>query len=131
MRKLIPLWHLPFEIINRIKIKGKINLKVTMDVIMNLTMFEDNMGALATVKTNKMILCSEHIAIVRYCDFFKNHCGEGTGINLVKIGTNLQKVDIFTKGLAQEKFCTMRRLMFWWKLHCNRGRRWTREGHCK
>jgi hypothetical protein len=55
--KLIPLWRLPFEIMNKMKLKGKTDLKVTMNIIMKLTMLEDNGVALATAKAIKMTPC--------------------------------------------------------------------------
>lgn len=54
---MIPLWRLPFEIMNKMKLKGKTDLKVTMNIIMKLTMLEDNGVALATAKAIKMTPC--------------------------------------------------------------------------
>jgi hypothetical protein len=67
--------------------------------------FEDNNGALATARAVKMTPTTKRIAVKYH--FFKAHVGPGTGIELVKIDTNLQKADIFTNGLAPDKFATM------------------------
>ena len=81
-------------------------------IAIKLTVFEDNNGAIATANSVKMNPRTKHIA-VKY-NFFKSHIGEESGIELVKIDTNLQKADIFTKGLAPEKFMAIRKLMAGW-----------------
>ena len=63
-------------------------------------------------KAVKMTPRTKHIAVKYF--FFKSHIGEGTGIELVKVDTLLQKADIFTKGMAPEKFVTMRMLLCGW-----------------
>ena len=75
-------------------------------------MFEDNNGAIAIANAVKMTPRTKHIAVKYH--FFKSHIGEESGIELVKIDTNLQKADIFTKGLAPEKFMAIRKLMAGW-----------------
>ena len=46
--------------------------------------------------------------------FFKEHIGEGSGIKLVKIDTEQQLADIFTKGVEEKLFVPLRnRLMGW------------------
>ena len=80
-------------------------------------MFEDNNGAIAIANAVKMTPRTKHIAVKYH--FFKSHIGEESGIELVNIDTNLQKADIFTKGLAPEKITAIRKLMagaYVWKI---------------
>jgi hypothetical protein len=81
-------------------------------VLIKSTVFEDNNGAIATARAVKMSPRTKHIAVKYF--FFKSHIGPNTGIESVKIDTLLQKADIFTKGMAPEKFVTMRKLLFGW-----------------
>ena len=75
-------------------------------------MFEDNNGAIATANAVKMTPPTKHIAVKYH--FFKSRIGEESKIELVNIDTNLQKTDIFTKGLDPKNFMTIRRLMAEW-----------------
>ena len=87
-------------------------LKGPTSVILKSTVFEDNNGAIATVNTVKMTPRTKQIGVKYY--FFKSHIGADKGILLEKIDTLLQKADIFTKGMAPEKFAAMRKLMCGW-----------------
>ena len=77
-----------------------------------LTVFEDNNGAIATANAVNMTPRTKHIDVTYH--FFKSHIGEESGIELVKIDTNLNKAYIFTKVLATEKFMEIRKLMVGW-----------------
>ena len=81
-------------------------------IAINSTVFEDNNGAIATANAVKMTPRTKHIAVKYH--LFRIHIREESGIELVKIDTNLQKVDIFTKEKAPEKFMTIRKLMSGW-----------------
>ena len=83
MRELIPTHHLLLEVATNMKLSD--NEKVTI----KSTVFEDNNGAIATAKAVKMTPRTNHIAVKYF--FFKSHIGEGTGIELVKVDTLLQK----------------------------------------
>ena len=106
MRELIPLRRLLLEIGTYMKLSfgPTCNIKSTV--------FEDNNGAIATATSVKMTPRTKHIAVKYH--FFKNHIGPGTGISLSKIDTQLQKADIFTKGLAPPTFVVLRRLLCGW-----------------
>jgi hypothetical protein len=106
MQELIPLRWLLLEIVTAMTLP-----RVTYSLIKS-TVFEDNNGAIATVTAMKMTPPTKHI-VVKY-HFFKSHIDAGTGISLSKIDTNLQKADIFTKGLAPQKFVAIRKLLCGW-----------------
>ena len=67
------------------------------NIAIKLTVLKDNNGAIATANAIKMTPSTKNIALKYH--FFKIHIGEESGIELVKIDTNLQKADIFTKGM--------------------------------
>jgi hypothetical protein len=106
MRELIPTRRLLAEICGNMRLQGG------SPVSIKSTVFEDNNGAISTAHAVKMTPRTKHIAVKYF--FFKSHIGPGTGIELVKIDTLLQKADIFTKGMAPEKFSTMRKLLCGW-----------------
>jgi hypothetical protein len=53
---------------------------------------------------------TKHIAVKYH--FFKSHIP--TGISVAKFDTNLQKADIFTKGLAPQRFVQIGKLLCGW-----------------
>jgi hypothetical protein len=106
MRELIPLRRLLLEIVTEMKLPG------VQDSVVKSTVFEDNNGAIATATAVKMTPRTKHIAVKYH--FFKSHVNDGNGITLAKIDTNLQKADIFTKGLASQKFAEIRKLLCGW-----------------
>ena len=74
--------------------------------------FEDNNGAIALANKPGGSSRTKHIHTKHW--FFKEHIGEEKGIVLVKIGTQDQIADIFTKGVEEELFVPLRnRLMGW------------------
>jgi hypothetical protein len=81
--------------------------------IIKSAFFEDNNAAISTTTiTTKMTPCTKHIAVKHH--FFKSHLNVGTGISPAKINTNLQKTDIFTKGLTPQKFTEIYKLLCAW-----------------
>jgi hypothetical protein len=106
MGELIPTRRLLSEVATKMKLEGEATVAIKS------TVFEDNNGAISTAKAVKMTPRTKHIAVKYF--FFKSHIGEGTGIELVKVDTLLQKADISTKGMAPEKFVTMRKLFCGW-----------------
>jgi hypothetical protein len=106
MRELIPLRRLLLEIVTVMKLTG------VQGSLIKSTVFEDNNGAISTATAVKMTPRTKHIAVKYH--FFKSHICEGSGISLEKIDTNLQKADIFTKGLSPVKFAEIRRLLCGW-----------------
>jgi hypothetical protein len=106
MRELIPLRRLLLEIVTEMKLPG------ITDSVIKSTVFEDNNGAISTATAVKMTPRTKHIAVKYH--FFKSYLHAGTGITIAKIDTNLQKADIFTKGLAPHKFAEIRKLLCDW-----------------
>jgi hypothetical protein len=106
MRELLPLRRLLSEIVTEMNLSG------ATDSVIKSTVFEDNNGAISTATSVKMTPRTKHIGVKYH--FFKSHLTDGSGITLDKIDTNLQKADIFTKGMAPQKFVTMRRLLCGW-----------------
>ena len=87
-------------------------LPIVQNLVIKYTVFEDNNGAIATANVVKMTPRTKHIAVKYH--FFKSHINDDSGIALAKIDTNLQKADIFTKGLAAQKFADIRKLLCRW-----------------
>jgi hypothetical protein len=110
MPELIPLRRLLLEIVQTMKLPG-----ITNSLIKS-TVFEDNNGAISIATAVWMTPRTKHIAVKYH--FFKSHIDVGTrvgtGITISKIDTNLQKADIFTKGLAPQKFAEIRKLLCHW-----------------
>jgi hypothetical protein len=106
MRELIPLRRLLLEIVLAMKLPG------VQGSVIKSTVFEDNNGAISTATAVKMTPRTKHIAVKYH--FFKSHVNEANGISLSKINTDLQKADIFTKGLSPLKFAGIRRLLCGW-----------------
>ena len=73
--------------------------------------FEDNNGALLTATSPRMTPRTKHIAVKMH--FFKDHVARGD-IKIVKVSTDDQMADIFTKGLCPEIFCRIRALLMGW-----------------
>jgi hypothetical protein len=76
-------------------------------------MWEDNNGALSLAKMEpgQMTPCSKHYAVKYH--WFRSHLSPNS-VNILKIDTNLQKANIFTKGLRVEKFRDIRKLLCGW-----------------
>ena len=106
MRDLLPMRRLLEE-------TGKVlELDLGKPAMIHSTVFEDNNGALSLALSPKMSPRTKHIAIKYH--HFRENVGESKGIRIVKIDTNLQKADIFTKGLPAEKHQSIRKLLMGW-----------------
>lgn len=106
MRDLIPMRRLLRE-------AGKgLGLDFSKPAVLHSTVFEDNNGALSLALTPKMTPRTKHIAVKYH--HFRESVGPDKGIDIVKIDTNLQKADIFTKGLAADKHQSIRTLLMGW-----------------
>jgi hypothetical protein len=116
MRDLVPLRRLLKEI------GEKLDLDFAKPAITHSTVFEDNNGALGLATAPKLTPRTKHIA-VRY-HWFKSKIGpgpseddpngKGEGILISKVDTRNQKADIFTKGLPEETFVHIRKLLMGW-----------------
>ena len=106
MRELIWLRHLTVDF------ASTLNCKLKSEVEIESTVFEDNNGAIALAHKPGATSRTKHIHTKHW--FFKEHIGEDSGIKLVKVDTEEQLADIFTKGVEEKLFTPLRnRLMGW------------------
>jgi len=106
IRELIPLRRVLQEV-------GKaLNLEFTKPSIIQSTCFEDNNGALGLALTPRLTPRTKHIGVKYH--FFKSKIGEGKGIVIRRVDSAEQKADIFTKGLSQDTFESIRKLLMGW-----------------
>jgi hypothetical protein len=107
MRELLPMRTLLQEVGQGLK------LDFAQPAIVHSTVFEDNNGALSLATSPKITPRTKHIAIKYH--HFRTSVGRDKGIEILKINTDVrQKADIFTKGLAQDKFEALRKLLVGW-----------------
>ena len=96
MREFLPMRRLLQELGERIK------LDLERDGKLHSVIFEENNGALALAKAPKLTPRTKYIAVKYH--FFKDHIGEDKRIKIIKIESEYQKADIFTKGLPMVDF---------------------------
>ena len=96
MSELMPLSRFLLEVV------GRLYLTRPTNVVMKYTVFEDNNGVLATARDVTLISRTKNIFVK--CHFFKTRVGPGTGLELVKIDTNLQNANILTTVISPETF---------------------------
>ena len=77
-----------------------------------LSVFEDNNGTISVANAPKMTPRTKHIAVKYH--FFKQNIGEEQSIIIKKIDTDLQIVNIFTKGVPHDKFDKLCLLLCGW-----------------
>ena len=106
MRELIPLRRLLGEI------GEELGLDYCKPAMIHSKVFEDNNGVLGLAESPKMTPRTKHIAVKYH--WFKEHIGEDQGIILIKIESENQKADIFTKGLTLDLFRRVRKLLLGW-----------------
>ena len=75
------------------------------------TVFEDNAGALQVATSPRMTPTSKFIAVKYH--WFRQHVDSGE-INIVKVTSQEQQADMFTKGLQGELFRKIRKLVCGW-----------------
>ena len=75
------------------------------------TAFEDNAGALQVATSPRMTPTSKFIAVKYH--WFRQHVDSGE-INIVKVTSQEQQADMFTKGLQGELFRKIRKLVCGW-----------------
>ncbi len=78
----------------------------------HLTIFEDNNGALAFAMQPKLTPRTKHITVKYH--WFKSMIGMEQGFLIKKVDTAEQKADIFTKGLMEDTFTTVQKLLMGW-----------------
>ena len=104
MRELVPARRLLKEIGLRCK------LDFVKSAMVHSTIFEDNNGALILAKAPKLTPRTKHIAVKYH--WFKSLIGDK--FRITKVNSKAQKADIFTKGLDQEAFERVRKLLCGW-----------------
>ena len=78
---------------------------------MHSSVFEDNNGALQLARAPGITPRTKHYAIKYH--FFRDNVAKGD-IKLYKVESSKQRADIFTKGLVQQIFETIRKLLMGW-----------------
>jgi hypothetical protein len=106
MRDLIPMRRL-------VKEAGEaLGFDLSAPALLHSTVFEDNNGAITLALSPKISPRTKHIAIKYH--HFRTSIGQSKGIVIQKIDTDLQKADIFTKGLSSDKHQALRKLLMGW-----------------
>ena len=106
MRDLLPMRRLLQET------GDALGLAFAKPAILHSTVFEDNNGALSLAQSPKITPRTKHIAVKYH--HFRTSVGVDKGILIEKIDTDVQKADIFTKGLATDKHQALRKLLMGW-----------------
>jgi hypothetical protein len=106
MRELLPMRALLQEICS------KLGLDVATQSLVRSTVFEDNQGCLSMVNTPKMSTRNKYLSLKYH--FFRSHIGKEKGIEAKWIETTRQQADIFTKGLPEAQFQSIRKLLMGW-----------------
>lgn len=105
LRELIPLKTLLHEVCSNFGLKDQIPF------VTHSTVYKDNNGALRLATTQATTPRTKHIAIQYH--WFRTHVEDKT-INIKKVDTKVQIVDIFTKGLNRDNFERFRLLLCGW-----------------
>ena len=105
LRDLLPVKNLIEEVMKNFKVDKPV------EFISKSTVYKDNAGALRVATCPKITPTSKFIAVKYH--WFRQHVENGE-ISIEKIGSDLQKADIFTKSLQDKKFVEMRMLLCGW-----------------
>jgi len=108
MRCVIPLKRLVTKVLGSFDIKED-----DINFVSQSTVFEDNNGCLRLATCPRMTPRTKHIG-VKYHFFRRFAEGANAVLKIVKIGTEEQKADIFTKGLQGDSFLSIRKLLCGW-----------------
>jgi hypothetical protein len=100
LRELIPMRRVFDEMVQAF------DLKQDEPVTVKTRIYEDNNGAISMATTPKMTPRTKHIGVKYHFvkDYFARNKMGNHLFELIKIDTNNQKADIFTKGLGQIAF---------------------------
>ena len=104
MRDLLPLRTLTVELLGTLHTEFE-------GTLTHSTVFEDNNGTIVLATAPQMTPRSKHIGIKYH--FFREAV-RTKEVHIERIDSENQKADIFTKGLTQEKFEKMRKLLMGW-----------------
>ena len=104
MRELIPLKRILVELngVFEFELEGALTKS---------TMFEDNASAVQLATMPKMTPRSKYIGL--HYHFFRKYIEDGV-VEVKHVSTDLQIVDIFTKGLGDTKFEKLCKLLMGW-----------------
>ena len=94
------------------EIGTKLDLEVLKTSVIKSTVFEDNQGVISLVNVPKMSSRNKYLQLKYHV--FREEIGESKGIVVEYVNTLEQKADIFTKGLPQKQFETIRLLLMGW-----------------
>ena len=106
MHDLLPMRQLLLEAETALK------MDFTKPALLHSTIFEDNNGAISLVQSPKITPRMKHIAIKYH--HFRSSVREDKGIVIQKIDMEVQKADIFTRGLSSIKHESLRKLLMGW-----------------
>ena len=112
MRELIPLRRAFVEMAQ------KFNLASESNTVVKSKVFEDNNGCISTCRAPKMTPRTKHIAVKYH--FVRNYFNMDPSVQvdhqfeLLKISSEEQKADLFTKGFSTDKFLGLRKLLCRW-----------------
>ena len=106
MRDLLPIRRLVDEM------RMNMDEEVGNSISITSKVFEDNNGEIVLSESSRLTPRSKHIGVKYH--WFREHIKDGSGIKIEKIETSKQKVDIFTKGLNEEKFTLIRKILMGW-----------------
>jgi hypothetical protein len=106
MRELIPIKNTLDDICQTFKIRRDKHTQI-------VKVFEDNEGALRLAQSplTKVTPQSKHFAVKYH--WFREKIDEFK-LSFRHISTNLQKADLFTKGLSKTEFQSKRKLLLGW-----------------
>ena len=99
-----------------VDIASTLGTTVQKDIEIKSKVFEDNNGAIALAHKSGGSSRTKHIHTKYW--FFKENIGAEKGIVLVKIGTQDQLGDIFTKGVEEHLFVPLRDRLMGWNSQC-------------
>jgi hypothetical protein len=99
MRELLPIREIVKEM------AYSMGFKPEFDAVTHSTVFEDNNGALGLANMPRITPRSKHFAVKLY--FFRHHVASGD-IRIVRVDTDKQLADTFTKALPPDQFEALR-----------------------
>ena len=106
-RDIIPLHHIIQEAAQALEI----STDATLAVRSNSTIYEDDSACLSQATLPKMTPRTKHIAVLY--QWFREYVVSGI-LCILKVDTNENLADIFTKGLVTEKFTAICKLLCGW-----------------
>ena len=110
MRELVPMRRLLQEIVSVTDPENS-----SHNTLFKSTLFEDNNGAISTATAPNLTPRTKHIAVRYHYTRSQIELDEKKpGIHIEKVSTEFQLADILTKGLDQETFEHLRKLLCNW-----------------